>query len=751
LTRPRRPTLESLRIDSVRLVPWRRQLAVAVADGRNEWSERRGWFVIVESDGVRGIGEAAPLPGFVAGGGADAEGLARRAALRFALETAVLDAEARKRGVRFANLIADAALALVPVNAVVRDVDGAREAFARGIRTLKVKVGADHARSMTLLRAIRAALPEAALRVDANQTWPLDEVEARLADMAELRLEYVEEPAAGLPALLRAPLPVPVALDESLAAADRETWLDQALASGALAALVLKPTVLGGITICRRLAARAQAHGLAVNITHSLEGPVALAACAELARALSVKGAVGLARHAFLATWSLDVPQLGDDAVVPATASGLGIDIDAAIAAASTPVPAPLAVLDTGAILIPTAAIAAATARELFATPMVAGLDAGSVDAIARALGERRPIGLIHDRLPDYERAALASRLATYPVPEDTAVVVFTSGTTGRPKGVVISRTALDAAVAASAAHLGARPDDRWLLILPPSHIAGLGVIARSLALGALPLVGDSTTAATATAQGTLVSMVPAQLARLLDDAAWRPPPSWRAVLLGGAAAATELVARARARGVPVLTTYGMSETCGQIATCPPGRSPPEGAVGVPLPGIRVETGTRAAPAIITVHTPAAFTGYLDEPRIDPDVVVTTDLGFVEDGWLYVVGRSDDVIVTGGEKVHPLTVEHALARIAGVSAACVVGIPDPTWGQLVAAAIVPASPAHRPAIEASLEKLATTLAPHTRPRHVVFVDSLPLGPSGKVDRAAVAQQLAAIRIINPAV
>ncbi|HUQ06481.1 MAG TPA: enolase C-terminal domain-like protein [Kofleriaceae bacterium] len=740
MTRQRRPTLESLRIDGVRLVPWRRQLAAAVADGRNEWIERTGWFVIVESDGVRGIGEAAPLPGYVVGGGADAEARARRAALRFALETAILDAEARKRGVRFANLIADAALALVPVNAVVRDVEGARAAFARGIRTLKVKVGADHARTMTLLRAIRVALPEAALRVDANQTWPLDEVETRLADLAELRLDYVEEPAAGLAARLRQPLPVPVALDESLAAPDRETWLDQALASGALAAIVLKPTVLGGITICRRLAARAQAHGLAVNITHSLEGPVALAACAELARALSLKGAVGLDRHAFLATWSLDVPQLTDDAVVPATASGLGIDIDAAIAAADAPVPAPAAILDTGMIAIPAAAIAAAMARETFATPLVAGLDADSVAAIGRALDEHRPIGLIQDRLPQYEQAALASRLAKYPVPEDTAVVVFTSGSTGHPKGVVISRTALDAAVAASAAHLGTRADDRWLLALPPAHIAGFGVIARSRALGVPPVIGD----AGSTAPATLVSMVPAQLARLLEDAAWTPPPTWRAVLLGGAAAATELVARARARGVPVLTTYGMSETTGQIATCPPGQTPPEGAVGVPLPGIHVDAGTREAPAVVRVRTPAAFTRYLDETRADPDAVVTTDLGFLEDGWLHVVGRADDVIVTGGEKVHPLTVENALARIPGVVTACVVGIPDPTWGQLVAAAIVPA-PGHRKAIEASLEKLAHALAPHARPRHVVFVDALPLGPTGKVDRAAVATQLASSR------
>jgi o-succinylbenzoate synthase len=334
MTRNRRRTTVGsiqLKIDGVRVVPWRRALPASVGDGRNSWSERSGWLVVVESEGARGIGEASPLPGFV-DGEADA---ARKAAFRFALETAVIDAEARKRGIRFANLIADASLALVPINALVSDVEGAQAAAARGIQTVKVKVGADHERTLATLRAIRQALPDIGMRVDANQTWPLAEVEQRLASLAELRIEYVEEPAVGLAPLLRNKLPVPIALDESLALRDRHTWLDQAVASGALAALVLKPTVLGGIGVCRRLAFRAQAHGLAVNVTHTLEGPVAVAACAELARALSLKGAVGLDRHAGLETWSVQVPQLTGDAIIPANGSGLGIDIDAVIAAAA--------------------------------------------------------------------------------------------------------------------------------------------------------------------------------------------------------------------------------------------------------------------------------------------------------------------------------------------------------------------------------------------------------------------------------
>ncbi|MCL4222866.1 MAG: AMP-binding protein [Myxococcales bacterium] len=372
------------------------------------------------------------------------------------------------------------------------------------------------------------------------------------------------------------------------------------------------------------------------------------------------------------------------------------------------------------------------------AAPLVAGLDPRAVDAIARALAARTPLGLVHDRLPADERAALAARLAAATVPADTAAVVFTSGSTGRPKGVVLAHAAAAAAVAASARHLGTRADDRWLLALPPAHVSGLGVILRSVAAGTPPLVaagGDRASVAAALAgdEVTLASLVPTQLAALLDDPGWRPPPRLRAVLVGGAAAAPALVARARARGVPVLTTYGMSETCGQVATCPPGATPPPGAVGRPLPGVTVVAGTRAAPATIVVRTAAAFTGYLDEPRPDPDAVVTTDLGFVEDGWLFVVGRRDDVIITGGEKVHPAAVEAALLAVPGVAAAGVVAIADPRWGQRVAAAVVPGPGFARVALDAAV----AALAPHARPRVIALVDALPRGPTGKLDREAV--------------
>lgn len=331
-------------IDGVRLVPWRRELAAGGANSRGAWAERRGWLVVVEHGGMRGIGEASALPEF---GRAAAS-----AAMRFGLETAMLDAVARERGVSVAEVLVagsgergteDGGRGAgdrmrdgrrVVVNAVVADAGEARAAVKRGIGTLKVKVGEDHEEVMAVMREIRDAVPGVVLRVDANQGWPLAQVEQRLAAMAELGLAYVEEPAAGLAAMLRRPLAVPVALDESLAAADREVWLDRALGSGAVGAIVLKPTLLGGMRACLALAARARRYGVEVVVTHALEGPVAMAACCELARAIAPKLAVGLDRHPGLEGWRVEVPQLQGVEVVAAAGSGLGIDVDAVIAEA---------------------------------------------------------------------------------------------------------------------------------------------------------------------------------------------------------------------------------------------------------------------------------------------------------------------------------------------------------------------------------------------------------------------------------
>jgi o-succinylbenzoate---CoA ligase len=383
------------------------------------------------------------------------------------------------------------------------------------------------------------------------------------------------------------------------------------------------------------------------------------------------------------------------------------------------------------------AAIAGAPAGDapavVVATPAV-----DTVLAVHAALAAHRPIALIHHRLADGEAARQRAVIERTLLPPDTAAVLFTSGSTGAARGVALSRPALIAAADASARHLGWRDGDGWLLALSLAHAGGLSIVIRCLA-ARRPIAlceGDFDRAAVAARleRCTLASLVPTQLAALVDDPAWRPPRRLRAVLLGGAAAPLPLLERAAARGVPFLTTYGMTESLGQLATAPPDRAGDPRAPLVPLPGVAFEAGTAAAPAPIAVRGPMLATRYLDGAPIAP-VFTTADLGYLAGGALHVAGRSDDVIITGGENVHPSTVEAVLAATPGVRAACVFGVRDERWGQLVAAAVV-IDPAFDVATAATRWRAA--LPGHARPRRLAICPALPQLPSGKIDRRAAA-------------
>jgi L-alanine-DL-glutamate epimerase-like enolase superfamily enzyme len=320
-------------------------------------TERAAVVLEVRGDGgAVGLGEAAPLPGMSRDTIDDAEraaaALAARApfevadrdaalaiagvaapAARFAIETALLDALARHRGVSLAELLCapagDPASRQVPLAAVIDDPAEARAAFARGIRCFKVKLGADDDLGRVL--AIAAQAPGVRLRIDANRTWPRGEVPARLAALAALPVDYVEEPCVDAHSLLSGPLPCKLALDESL---DELTpdQLRAALRSPQLAALVLKPTLLG-LAGAIALAEQARRAGVAAIVSHGLEGPIGTAACAELALALGGSQPAGLAAHAALAGWHIAVPQLAADRIQPTTRVGLGfVDLDLATA-----------------------------------------------------------------------------------------------------------------------------------------------------------------------------------------------------------------------------------------------------------------------------------------------------------------------------------------------------------------------------------------------------------------------------------
>ena len=322
-------------------------------------------------------------------------------------------------------------------------------------------------------------------------------------------------------------------------------------------------------------------------------------------------------------------------------------------------------------------------------------------------------------------RLAPAGRAAARPgVRPEVAVVIATSGSTGQPKGAELSAAALLASARASLSRIGASGGERWLCCLPASHVAGIGVLVRSLLAGTAPVVTGKLTAGTISAAGcTYVSLVPTQLRRLLDAGA--DLTALRAILLGGTAIPGGLLAAARAAGATVVTTYGMSETCG-------------GCVydGLPLDGVSAEAGPDGR---IRIAGPVLFSGYRLRPDLSASArdgrwFITSDLGSVSaSGRLLIRGRADDMIITGGENVVAGEVAAVIGTCPGVREAAVVGRPDPEWGQLVTAMVVPADPAAPPTLAEIRSHARAKLPAHSAPRALVLLPRLPLLPSGKPD------------------
>ncbi len=321
----------------------------------------------------------------------------------------------------------------------------------------------------------------------------------------------------------------------------------------------------------------------------------------------------------------------------------------------------------------------------------------------------------------------------------DAYAIVTTAGSSGDPKGVILTPGNVDAAIAASRARLGNDATDRWLLCLPLYHIAGLSVIWRSLAAGGSVLIHDRFDAervaeALKSGQASMVSLVPTMLHRLLD-ADSGPYDGLRAVLVGGGPANRELVERGLEAGLPVLTTYGTTETASQVATVAAGEEHEGlGTTGRPLDGMTVTFDDGE----ILVDGPAVSPGYLGEPlRTGPHR--THDLGHLNDqGRLVVTGRKDDIILSGGEKVVPQHVEAVLESFPGIDRAIVVGVADDDWGQ-AAVAVIEGEPIDEEALGA---RARAALPTHEVPKQWLRVEALPVLPTGKIDRTAVAAILA---------
>jgi o-succinylbenzoate---CoA ligase len=333
----------------------------------------------------------------------------------------------------------------------------------------------------------------------------------------------------------------------------------------------------------------------------------------------------------------------------------------------------------------------------------------GFVDELQRAWDAGDAVFPVDQRLPAAAKRELCAAMSVgADVEPGDALVVATSGSTGAPKGVVLTHDAVAASAQATSERLGVRDDDHWLACLPLSHVGGLSVVTRALHTGTtLTVLPGFDATAVEQVGATLVSLVATALTRI-------DPALFRIIVLGGSHPPDD-------RPANCVTTYGMTETGSGVVYD-----------GVPLDGVEVDI---AADGEIRLRAPMLLRCYRDgSSPLDADGwFATGDLGeWRPDGRLHVAGRRGDLIITGGENVWPEAVEAALADHPGVADVMVRGVDDPEWGQLVEAVVVPAG--DPPTLESIRDHVKQRHPAFMAPKRLTLVESLPRTSIGKLRR-----------------
>ncbi|WP_223632746.1 o-succinylbenzoate--CoA ligase [Corallococcus sp. EGB] len=366
-------------------------------------------------------------------------------------------------------------------------------------------------------------------------------------------------------------------------------------------------------------------------------------------------------------------------------------------------------------------------------------------------------LGTLRDRLPEAEDLeSLPAGVAARSVPARTwdaatpRVILFTSGTTGRPKGAVLTEGAFRASCRASAANLGAHPAPRWLGTLPLFHVGGLAMLTRTAYDGGCLLLherfdADAVNRAIDTEGASHASFVATTLERVLDARQDRKlPGTFRCALIGGGPVPTALLTRARAAGLLALQTYGLTEACSQVTTERPSDADGRTA-GPPLPGLEIRiVGTDGAPlgegqeGDVEVRGPTLMAGYWNQPDATRDAVHdgwlrTRDVGALDaKGRLTLLSRRTDLIVRGGENLYPAEIEAVLANHPAILESAVVGVPDAHWGEVPVAFVV-LRPGH--ALPEDLDAWCRqSLARFKVPTRFVVIETLPRNAMSKVER-----------------
>lgn len=348
------------------------------------------------------------------------------------------------------------------------------------------------------------------------------------------------------------------------------------------------------------------------------------------------------------------------------------------------------------------------------------------------------------------------------PTPFDmdrTHTIIFTSGTTGRPKGAMLTFGNHWWSAIGSLLNLGLDASDKWLACVPLFHVSGLSILMRSVIYGIPALVHErfdpvQVNEAIDREGVTIISVVSSMLARLLDGRGNRPyPPSLRCVLVGGGPVPLSLLERCRDLGVPVVQTYGLSETASQVVTLAPHDALRKlGSAGRPLfpVQLRISTEGRDADAgeagEIVIRGPNVMAGYYKRPEetaqaLQDGWLHTGDIGYLdEEGFLYVLDRRSDLIISGGENVYPAEVESALTTHPAVAEAAVVGREDAEWGT-VPVAFVTLQPGYTVTEAELTAHCRELLAGYKVPKEIRFVDELPRNAAGKLVRSKLREEL----------
>lgn len=394
-------------------------------------------------------------------------------------------------------------------------------------------------------------------------------------------------------------------------------------------------------------------------------------------------------------------------------------------------------------------AVTSASSRELAFAAYACSFAGVPLLPLNPALSQPRRAALLEQCGAQYTRSS-----GTPPSPVE--LIIATSGSEGAPKGVMLSAGNLAASVAASQRVLPLHAGDIWLDCLPLYHVGGMAILWRCAAARATVLLHEGFDAGRAwedlhTRRVTHISLVPPMLARILDIShGAAPPDSLQYVLCGGGALSGELAGRARASGWPLAVSYGMSEAASQVATLSP---LPEdwtpGCAGRPLPGfeVRIRDADTAGVGAVQIRGAALMAGYANPGLVPGDGLdagwfTSGDCGRLDaDGMLHVLGRRDDMLVSGGVNLHPAVVEETLMRFPGLRDAAVTALPDPVWGERVTALVVG---------EIDLAQLEAWCRAHLagalRPRRIVRVAVLPRNALGKLERAKLKEMASALNL-----